>query len=101
MFLLICMLEKGISKEKIDSIIACEKNVQIITWLNGENGKVKEVNDNPMIVGTLRSIFKCKEQDVLLAKIEGRKNVDLIIKYISDISRINRNLEYFVIPLAV
>jgi len=99
MFLLICALDKEISKESVEAIVAQDKNVKLMTWMNGQNGKSKALKDTPFIGGSLMSMFKYEEQEVLMAKVIGKDNLDRVVNNIKDLNVLRGELNYYVVPL--
>jgi len=99
MFLLICALDKDVSKESVESIVSNDQEVKLVTWMNGQNGKGKELKDTPFIGGSLMSMFKYEEQEVLMVKIIGKDNVDRIVTNLKHLTTVNGELDYYVVPL--
>lgn len=99
MFLLICALDKEISKESVEELVAGEKEVKLLTWMSGQNGKVKELKDTPLIGGSIMSMFRYEEQEVLMAKIMGKENVDRIVGHLKELNKFSDELDYYVVPL--
>lgn len=99
MFLLVCALNNEAAKESVEAIVSSEKEVKMMTWLTGENGKSKITNDRPFIGGSLMSMFRYEEQEVLMAKIIGKENVDRIVARLKKLNANNGELDYYVVPL--
>jgi hypothetical protein len=92
-------MNKGCAKAMVQEVVENKKQVKSLTWLTGENGKTKVLKETPMIGGSLKSLFNYEEQEVLLAKIDGRKNVDSILNHIKKIGVNDSELDCFVVSL--
>ncbi len=99
MFLLVCVVEKELMKYELTDMIQDNKFVENAFWLNGENAKEVEDVDVPFTIGSMASLFRNKKQDVLLAKIKGKNNLDNILKLFKNYKSNLDKLDYFVVQL--
>lgn len=99
MYLFVCAMEKGDLKYEISEIIRNKTIIDQATWIMGENGSDYDISENPVVIGSLASLLKNKEQDVLLAKVRGMDNVNLFKQYLQTKKEQKHNCEYFVLQL--
>ena len=99
MFLLVCAVEKELLKYELTDMIHDNEFVENAFWLNGENAKELEDVDVPFTIGSMASLFKNKKQDVLLAKIRGKNNLDHILELIKGYNSNLKKMDYFVVQL--
>lgn len=99
MFLLLCAISEGYSKEVIADAMGDYDCIESMTWLTGEDGKKKKMQEYPAIVGGFRSLLTNESQDVLLAKIVGRENVNMVLERLKKCFSNQDELQYYVLPL--
>lgn len=99
MYLLIYTLRDHIEKGIIEAMISKNDKVSQASWIGAENMKEKEFNDLPSIGGSIKSLFRNKEQDILLARVEEKATLDTLISQINEAQTTSDLKDYLVIPL--
>lgn len=99
MYLLICTLNNDLLRNAVNDIVSGDNSVIQATWLTGESGKDTMIRETPAIAGTLKSLLRGKEQDVLLARIEDKSKLDMVLHHMKAINTNDGSMDYFAIPL--
>ena len=101
MHLLMSSIPQEIPKWMIEDIINTYETVHHVTWVNAENGREANTDNDFMIVGSRNSLFTYEQENLLLVKIEGVDHAKSILKDISNINGISKSIHQVIIPVIV
>lgn len=99
MFMMICTLDDTTKKVELESILNKNNGTKSLTWLLGYDGLSKIPNTNPVVGGSLSSLFSSKERKVAIATIKGQDNLSKIKKLLYSIKTNKSLCDYIIIPI--
>lgn len=72
MFLLVYTLRDHQTRFQIEELLQQIAAIKSISWITAQDGLNRKVKEDPMIGGSIRSLFKCSEKDLALIEIKGK-----------------------------